>query len=644
MFPTPNLDPETSDYYRITVGGTMTGGQGTITVTAGDFLHWDMNLDKWFKVDAVDAVTSVSGRTGDVTLSKTDVGLANVPNVDATNASNITSGTLAVSRLAASVWHAANLPVQTDGVNVTVNNNLYLGGGSLYGQGKAVLTTVDGWLRLDPTRAFTNGIHLNTGVVRTDGVLQVGADGYTLKVTNGGNAVFGSPRVTVGDGNDAATPNGAVTNGMEHYLEIRGTQATYPSKNGLVFHQEGISTSALVHGNSDSSNGYFDLVSDDPNLSVRFGGEEVWNSTTGARGSKSAAGTLYDTADWNSFDRHGVYLVHMSTFAGSNGAPPAVYPFGVLTCDVASLEGEQRRVQVYYPHNQDTDKYIYQRTRNAGGWTAWCKIWRGGTGPGSGLVAAKVSDIAPTGAGRDLVAGTMADNDKFRIRIGGSASNDGWVEIATADDGSEPIYVRQYTGDFVTVARTLTLLDAYGVTKVPVGVDCTNGYGSPASGTVGNGICGGNGDNCTSTVNNLKLASWFGIGFSPSVYGQAVPYGEYSHWFNTRDGNAGMRGSLSQNSDIRLKENVEVIPNALEKTCSLRGIVYDRKDGGGRLTGVVAQEVQAVLPEAVAVAEDELQTLSVAYGNMVGLLIEAIKELKAEVDSLKTEVAALKAG
>lgn len=105
-----------------------------------------------------------------------------------------------------------------------------------------------------------------------------------------------------------------------------------------------------------------------------------------------------------------------------------------------------------------------------------------------------------------------------------------------------------------------------------------------------------------------------------------------------------MRGALSQNSDIRLKENVEVITDALAKTCSLRGIVYDRKDGGGRLTGVVAQEVQAVLPEAVAVAEDELQTLSVAYGNMVGLLIEAIKELKPEVDTLKTEVAALKAG
>ena len=100
--------------------------------------------------------------------------------------------------------------------------------------------------------------------------------------------------------------------------------------------------------------------------------------------------------------------------------------------------------------------------------------------------------------------------------------------------------------------------------------------------------------------------------------------------------------ALSQNSDLRLKENIQPIAHALAKTCTLHGIVYDRKDGGGRSTVVIAQEVQSVLPEAVTVQTDEMQTLSVAYGNMVGLLIEAIKELKSEVDSLKAEVALLR--
>ena len=67
---------------------------------------------------------------------------------------------------------------------------------------------------------------------------------------------------------------------------------------------------------------------------------------------------------------------------------------------------------------------------------------------------------------RNLLYQQMADNDLFRIRCGGP-SNQGWVEIATADDGTEPIYVRQYTGEFASITRTLTLLDGSGNTHVP---------------------------------------------------------------------------------------------------------------------------------------------------------------------------------
>ena len=74
---------------------------------------------------------------------------------------------------------------------------------------------------------------------------------------------------------------------------------------------------------------------------------------------------------------------------------------------------------------------------------------------------------------RNLLYQQMADNDFFRIRCGGP-SNQGWVEIATADDGTEPIYVRQYTGEFASVTRTLTLLDGSGNTIFP-GNLLTNG-------------------------------------------------------------------------------------------------------------------------------------------------------------------------
>lgn len=77
------------------------------------------------------------------------------------------------------------------------------------------------------------------------------------------------------------------------------------------------------------------------------------------------------------------------------------------------------------------------------------------------------------GSERNLLYQQMADNGLFRIRCGGP-SNQGWVEIATADDGTEPIYVRQYTGEFSSIARTLTLLDGSGNTIFP-GNLLTNG-------------------------------------------------------------------------------------------------------------------------------------------------------------------------
>jgi hypothetical protein len=60
--------------------------------------------------------------------------------------------------------------------------------------------------------------------------------------------------------------------------------------------------------------------------------------------------------------------------------------------------------------------------------------------------------------------------------------------------------------------------------------------------------------------------------------------------------------------------------------------MFNRKDTGARGTGVIAQEIQQVLPEVVVEGKDNL---SVAYGNIVGVLIEAIKELKTEIEILK---------
>ena len=88
-------------------------------------------------------------------------------------------------------------------------------------------------------------------------------------------------------------------------------------------------------------------------------------------------------------------------------------------------------------------------------------------------------------------------------------------------------------------------------------------------------------------------------------------------------------------SDERLKSDITTIPNALSKVTKMRGVHYIRDATGKDSTGVIAQEMQKVAPELVLTSDDKMGTLSVNYGNITGYLIEAIKELKAEIEELK---------
>ena len=90
-------------------------------------------------------------------------------------------------------------------------------------------------------------------------------------------------------------------------------------------------------------------------------------------------------------------------------------------------------------------------------------------------------------------------------------------------------------------------------------------------------------------------------------------------------------GNITANSDQRLKSDIKTIDNALDKVCEMRGVTYTKDNELG--SGVIAQEIEKVAPELVLDGEYK----SVAYGNTVGYLIEAIKELKSEIEELKKD-------
>ena len=95
-------------------------------------------------------------------------------------------------------------------------------------------------------------------------------------------------------------------------------------------------------------------------------------------------------------------------------------------------------------------------------------------------------------------------------------------------------------------------------------------------------------------------------------------------------GAATFNNDVTAFSDERLKSDIKTIDNALGKVMNMRGVTFDREGRQG--TGVIAQEMQKVMPEVV---HDEGLYMSVAYGNLVGVLIEAIKELEKKVEKLE---------
>jgi len=86
-------------------------------------------------------------------------------------------------------------------------------------------------------------------------------------------------------------------------------------------------------------------------------------------------------------------------------------------------------------------------------------------------------------------------------------------------------------------------------------------------------------------------------------------------------------------SDINLKENIHTIENSLEIVKNLRGVSFDWKENGKSSYGVIAQELEEILPDLVKNSEVK----SVNYNGLIGVLIEAIKELKTEVEELKSK-------
>ena len=184
---------------------------------------------------------------------------------------------------------------------------------------------------------------------------------------------------------------------------------------------------------------------------------------------------------------------------------------------------------------------------------------------------------------------------------------------------------------YFTNSRARNAISASGI----LSYDASTGVMSLTNATVRGLLSAGTGvtyDNTTGVISiGQAVATTSNVSFANlNTSGTIVSVGAI-----TSDGDI---TAFASSSDIRKKENIDRIENALDKVLRVGGYTYNFIGDDRRITGVIAQEIEEILPEAVYEIDDPQfgsQTKAVRYGNIVGLLIEAIKELKGELDSIR---------
>ena len=255
---------------------------------------------------------------------------------------------------------------------------------------------------------------------------------------------------------------------------------------------------------------------------------------------------------------------------------------------------------------------------------------------------------------QSLVPGALVD---ILNNSGESATPQIDVDLSELTDmtatmvGTDEFVVLDSSSQRRKAANEISLSVFNTTNSITLGTDTTGDY--VASITAGSGIDvsgSGEGDTPTVSIESDLRGDVDQIGFSTSDYYQID--GTDHHWFIDgaeklrleTDGDLHADGDLvafsTTISDERQKKNISTVNNALEKISQLRGVEFDYIKNNERSAGLIAQDVQKVLPQAVREksllnSTDNEKSLVLEYAQINALLVEAIKELKAEIDDLK---------
>jgi hypothetical protein len=240
-------------------------------------------------------------------------------------------------------------------------------------------------------------------------------------------------------------------------------------------------------------------------------------------------------------------------------------------------------------------------------------------------------DVATDGAKLDGIAAN-ANNYSFPYTVSAAASNSTVVQR----NGSGYIFANYIN----TTANDVTS----GVTKVMVETGNDNYIRHGSAAAVRSFLNVADGANNITNNNQLTNGAGYttntgditGVTAGTNLNGGGSSGGVTLNLDSTITVTTVNAGTVNTTSDERAKEDITPITGALNKVQQLGGYSFTLKATDEKSSGVIAQEVQKVMPELVQEGAEGL--LSVQYGNMVGLLIEAIKEQQAQIDELKQKL------